>query len=66
MADRKVVRLPKDTYGLSWRVVPTVLDEMISDPDQDKAQRAMKAMLGMVKLDIAELQRAFDGAESSV
>ncbi len=60
------MRLPKDTYGLSWRVVPTVLDEMISDPDQDKAQRAMKAMLGMVKLDIAELQRAFDGAESSV
>ncbi len=46
-------------------VVPTVLDELISDPDQEKAQRAMQAMLGMVKLDIAELQRAFDGADTT-
>ncbi len=53
----------KDKYGLSWQVVPTILDEMIADPDRDKAERAMKAMLGMVKLDIAELQRAFDGTE---
>lgn len=54
----------KDKYGLSWQVVPTVLDEMIADPDKEKAERAMKAMLGMVKLDIAELQRAFDGADA--
>jgi len=53
----------KDKYGLSWQVVPTVLDELISDPDQAKAQRAMQAMLGMVKLDIAELRRAFDGQQ---
>jgi predicted 3-demethylubiquinone-9 3-methyltransferase (glyoxalase superfamily) len=43
-------------------VVPTVLDELISDPDQEKAQQAM---LGMVKLDISELQRAFDGADTT-
>ncbi len=53
----------KDKYGLSWQVVPTVLDELISDADQAKAQRAMQAMLGMVKLDIAELRRAFDGQQ---
>ncbi|MDQ4037482.1 MAG: VOC family protein [Actinomycetota bacterium] len=51
----------RDKYGLSWQVVPTILDEMIASPDREKADRAMKAMLGMVKLDIAELQRAFDG-----
>lgn len=55
----------KDKYGLSWQVVPSVLEPMLTDPDQEKAQRAMQAMLGMVKLDIAELQRAFDGTESS-
>ncbi|MDQ3734505.1 MAG: VOC family protein [Actinomycetota bacterium] len=53
----------KDKYGLSWQVVPTVLDDMMSDPDREKAERAMKAMLGMVKLDIAALQRAYDGAD---
>ncbi|MDQ3715628.1 MAG: VOC family protein [Actinomycetota bacterium] len=51
----------KDKYGLSWQVVPTILDDLISDPDQEKGQRAMKAMLGMIKLDVAELQRVFDG-----
>jgi len=52
----------KDKYGLSWQAVPTVLEDMMSDPDRDKAEPAMKAMLGMVKLDIAELQRAYDGS----
>jgi len=51
----------KDKYGLSWQVAPTILDEMYADPDREKADRAMAAMLKMVKLDIAELQRAFDG-----
>jgi predicted 3-demethylubiquinone-9 3-methyltransferase (glyoxalase superfamily) len=50
----------KDKFGLSWQIVPTVLDELIRDPDPDRSQRAMKAMLGMSKLDIAELQRAAD------
>lgn len=52
----------KDRYGVSWQIVPTVLDDLVRDPDTEKAQRAMKAMLGMKKLDIAELQRAADQA----
>jgi predicted 3-demethylubiquinone-9 3-methyltransferase (glyoxalase superfamily) len=51
----------KDKYGLSWQVVPTVLAEMMSDPNKEKSGRAMEAMLQMKKLDIAELKRAFEG-----
>ena len=51
----------KDRYGLSWQIVPTVLQDMIADPDRQRAKRVMEAMLGMVKLDIAGLKRAFDG-----
>jgi predicted 3-demethylubiquinone-9 3-methyltransferase (glyoxalase superfamily) len=51
----------KDRYGLSWQVVPRGMEEMFNASDQKKAQRAMKAMLAMKKLDIAELQRAFAG-----
>ena len=51
----------KDRYGLSWQIVPTKMDEMLNATDQLKAQRAMKAMLGMKKLDLAELERAFEG-----
>jgi predicted 3-demethylubiquinone-9 3-methyltransferase (glyoxalase superfamily) len=52
----------KDKFGLSWQVVPSILPKLLSDPDQRKAQAAMKAMLGMKKLDVAELQAAFDAA----
>ena len=48
----------KDRYGLSWQVVPTGMDELFNDPDPARAQRAMQAMLGMVKLDIAALRAA--------
>ena len=51
----------KDKYGLSWQVVPTVLAEMMTDPDKEKSGRAMEAMLQMKKLDIAELKQAFEG-----
>jgi predicted 3-demethylubiquinone-9 3-methyltransferase (glyoxalase superfamily) len=51
----------KDRFGVSWQIVPTVLDELIADPDPEKAQRAVKAMLGMRKLDVAELERAAKG-----
>jgi predicted 3-demethylubiquinone-9 3-methyltransferase (glyoxalase superfamily) len=51
----------KDRYGLSWQVVPQGMDEVFADPDRERAQRAMQAMLGMRKLDIAELRRAADG-----
>ena len=52
----------KDRFGLSWQIVPTRLGELLGDPDPARAQRAMAAMLGMGKLDIAELERAADGA----
>ena len=51
----------KDKFGLSWQVVPTPLLEMLTDPDREKADRTMEAMLQMKKLDIAELERAHDG-----
>jgi predicted 3-demethylubiquinone-9 3-methyltransferase (glyoxalase superfamily) len=51
----------KDRYGVSWQIVPTVLGEMMADPDREKARRAAEAMLKMVKLDIAGLQAAFEG-----
>ncbi len=52
----------KDRYGLSWQVTPTGMDELFFDPDPKRAERAMKAMLGMRKLDVEELRRAADGA----
>ena len=52
----------KDRFGLSWQIVPTRLGELLGDPDPARAQRAMTAMLGMGKLDIAELEQAADGA----
>jgi predicted 3-demethylubiquinone-9 3-methyltransferase (glyoxalase superfamily) len=51
----------KDKYGLSWQIVPAVLADLIGDRDPAKAGRAMKAMLGMKKLDIAALKRAHAG-----
>jgi predicted 3-demethylubiquinone-9 3-methyltransferase (glyoxalase superfamily) len=53
----------KDRYGVSWQVIPTVLSEMIGDPDPEKANRAMQAMLQMVKFDIAALEAAYEGAK---
>jgi predicted 3-demethylubiquinone-9 3-methyltransferase (glyoxalase superfamily) len=51
----------KDTYGISWQVVPTRLAEMLSDPDAAKSGRAMEAMLYMKKIDIEALTRAYEG-----
>jgi predicted 3-demethylubiquinone-9 3-methyltransferase (glyoxalase superfamily) len=51
----------KDRFGLSWQIVPTALPQLLGDPDREKAQRAMAAMLKMGKLDIAELERAAEG-----
>jgi predicted 3-demethylubiquinone-9 3-methyltransferase (glyoxalase superfamily) len=51
----------KDKYGVSWQVVPRVLEDLIKDPDSAKSQRAMTAMLGMKKIDIAGLKRAYEG-----
>ncbi|HSN36123.1 MAG TPA: VOC family protein [Arthrobacter sp.] len=51
----------KDRYGVSWQVVPSVLGQLLGGPDPAGSQRAMQAMLSMQKLDIAELQAAYDG-----
>ena len=48
----------KDRFGLSWQIVPTALPELLGDPDREKAQRVMAAMLKMRKIDIDELERA--------
>jgi predicted 3-demethylubiquinone-9 3-methyltransferase (glyoxalase superfamily) len=50
----------KDKFGVSWQVVPSVLFDLIGDPDPGRSGRAIQAMLKMGKLDIAELQRAAD------
>ena len=52
----------KDKYGLSWQIIPTALGRMLQDKDPYKASRVMQAMLGMSKIDIAALQRAYDSA----
>jgi predicted 3-demethylubiquinone-9 3-methyltransferase (glyoxalase superfamily) len=51
----------KDRYGVSWQVVPRALPELLADPDRKAAERVMKAMLQMTKLDIAELEAAKEG-----
>jgi predicted 3-demethylubiquinone-9 3-methyltransferase (glyoxalase superfamily) len=51
----------KDRYGLSWQVVPAGWEAMLTSPDRAGVDRAMQAMYGMKKLDLAALQAAFDG-----
>ncbi|MFJ6940736.1 VOC family protein [Streptomyces sp. NPDC101132] len=51
----------KDRYGVSWQVFPEVLLDMVGDEDQEKATRATRAMLQMVKIDLAALERAYAG-----
>jgi predicted 3-demethylubiquinone-9 3-methyltransferase (glyoxalase superfamily) len=50
----------KDKYGLSWQINPTILGEMLSDPDPEKSKRVMQAMLKMKKIDIEGLKRAYE------
>src|SRR5262245_5697061 len=52
----------KDKYGLSWQIVPSILLQLLQDKDQQKAQRVMKAMLQMKKIDIAGLKKASEQA----
>lgn len=51
----------KDKFGLSWQIIPSALGRLMGDPDAEKAQRVMQAMLQMDKIEIAALQRAYDG-----
>jgi len=50
-----------DKYGVSWQIVPTALGEMLQSKDAEKSQRAMQAMMKMVKLDVAALKKAYEG-----
>ena len=51
----------KDKFGLSWQIVPNALVELLGDPDREKSQRVMQAMLQMKKIDVAALQKAAAG-----
>ncbi|MBX3232167.1 MAG: VOC family protein [Labilithrix sp.] len=51
----------KDKFGLSWQIVPRMMDDMWSEGVSEKTERAMEAMLKMKKLDIAELEKAYNG-----
>jgi predicted 3-demethylubiquinone-9 3-methyltransferase (glyoxalase superfamily) len=48
----------KDRYGVSWQIIPTALPRLLADPDREKSQRVMAAMLKMRKIEIDELERA--------
>jgi len=52
----------KDRYGVSWQIVPTVLTDLLADPDPARAGRVMQAMLGMGRIDIQGLRDAYQGA----
>jgi len=52
----------KDKYGLSWQIIPRQLGQMLADKNPAKSQRVMQAMLKMQKIEVAELQRAYDAA----
>jgi predicted 3-demethylubiquinone-9 3-methyltransferase (glyoxalase superfamily) len=51
----------KDRYGVSWQIIPPILGELLQSKDAEKAKRAMGAMMQMTKIDIAALQKAYDG-----
>ncbi|MEW6086619.1 MAG: VOC family protein [Chloroflexota bacterium] len=52
----------KDKFGLWWQIVPKQLGELMGDPDPEKSQRVMQAMLKMKKIIVADLQKAYDGS----
>lgn len=51
----------KDKYGLSWQIIPSALMELMGDPDRERANRVMQAMLQMTKIDVPTLVRAYEG-----
>lgn len=50
----------QDKFGITWQIVPTILDQLLQSPDQEKSARVMQALFKMIKLDIAQLQAAYD------
>jgi len=55
------VRLVRDKFGMFWQITPAILPKMLADKNTARADRAMKAMMQMMKLDIAELKKAYAG-----
>jgi predicted 3-demethylubiquinone-9 3-methyltransferase (glyoxalase superfamily) len=55
----------RDRYGLCWQIVPVRLGELLGGPDRERAARAMKALLGMKKIDLGALERAYAGADGA-
>lgn len=55
----------KDKYGLSWQIIPSALGRMLGSQDATKSQRAMQAMLQMVKIDVKKLEQAYEGQNQS-
>jgi len=53
----------KDKFGVTWQIIPKALGEMLGDKDPQKSQRVMKAMMKMIKIDVEELRRAYEGNE---
>lgn len=51
----------RDRYGIPWQIVPSIMPRLLADPDQARGARVMRAMMGMIKLDIAALEAARDG-----
>jgi predicted 3-demethylubiquinone-9 3-methyltransferase (glyoxalase superfamily) len=49
-----------DKFGVSWQIIPPILGELLGDPDREKANRVLQAMLKMKKIDIAELKNAYE------
>ncbi len=52
----------KDKFGLSWQVIPSILGELLQDPDPERANRVMQAILQMTKINIAKLLHAYEQA----
>jgi predicted 3-demethylubiquinone-9 3-methyltransferase (glyoxalase superfamily) len=53
----------KDKFGMAWQIIPKALGELLGDKDPQKSQRVMKAMMKMIKIDVAELKRAYEGKD---
>lgn len=51
----------KDKFGVSWQVIPTAMNDLLGDPDDPRSERAISAMMKMEKLDLAALEKAFNG-----
>jgi predicted 3-demethylubiquinone-9 3-methyltransferase (glyoxalase superfamily) len=53
----------QDKFGVTWQIIPKALGELLGDKDPQKSQRVMKAMMKMIKIDVEELRRAYEGKE---